>query len=75
MTNTLSSSRVSHFDPVAPSNMTRSIMFPLARSRRRFGTWVGTNLGTLMILTTFSNIQLTTVNHSQTSCIFKGDSF
>jgi hypothetical protein len=38
MTNALFSIHMSHFDLVAPSNMTMLFLFPMAHSRRRFGT-------------------------------------
>jgi hypothetical protein len=75
MTNILFSTCMNHCDPIAPFNMTKSFLFPMACFRHHFGTWVGTHLDTSTILTTFSNIQLTTVSHSHTACIYKGDSF
>jgi hypothetical protein len=41
MTNTLFSSHMSHFDPVAPANMTRSSVFPMERTDAGLGPQLG----------------------------------
>jgi hypothetical protein len=63
LTNTLFSTHVSHFDPVAFSNMATSFLFPMAHSWHRFRTWVGTHLDILTILTRTSQVQLTICGH------------